>query len=685
MVTFRERSTRETDRSTVFGAVRRRSFFLTVIISILVLGFTPPSDNATPLAAFATVPAASTSGEGAPLLREEDDVLRSVFPPGTSKAGRDPRTARELIAAQNLFSPLAASVKPNIVVILTDDQPPGTIGLSGNSVIQTPKIDALRNRGVYFTNMYLPIGQCAPSRASLWTGKLPHNHTVVTNGLKLPFDHVTLPQVLKANGYQTGFVGKCNLGPPDIQLDGSSPDTFLVAQGFDRRVVMYPDSGASNWNVYEIMINGTRYVSLKYLTNFLTDEAISFISTSAQAYQTTGQPFFLWLAHLAPHEPTTPPAGSNRYDPNLLPTPSAANDDLTSKPPQQQTSLAHRRYQSATSDGAKAKLKDAYEVISNIDDNVGRIMDTLNQYGLTDNTIVIFLSDNGVYFGEHQLLTKGPFFYNEQIKTPFIFSYPAMISSGRTTAALAGSIDIFPTLLDLLQINPPAGIEGKSFLPIIKNTATTFRSSMYMEYASQPENDTNMIQYPMRGVVTSRYKWTHYLPSTVIIDNLNQCPGGVNPCDGKDYEFYDLTADPQEMTNILKRLSPSDNPLMRMLQDKTYGKAIRDVRKEAAIWQTDSLDPLRQTISNLAGKALSATSVQLTWATAATTTSEVEFRLSSCATCTYTEKNDFRLVTSHSVKVAGLTKSTTYSFRVFSIGDTGNGTYALATVTTPAR
>jgi arylsulfatase A-like enzyme len=127
----------------------------------------------------------------------------------------DARLPEESTPSATPKMPLSTSTnKPNIIFILTDDQPPNTIGLAGNAVIRTPNINSLGQQGVYFNNMYLPIGQCAPSRASILTGKLPHTHGVIGNQVILPPAQLTLSEILQANGYATAIIGKCHLGVP---------------------------------------------------------------------------------------------------------------------------------------------------------------------------------------------------------------------------------------------------------------------------------------------------------------------------------------------------------------------------------------------------------------------------------------------------------------------------------------
>lgn len=584
-------------------------------------------------------------------LLSEDNVLQKRLPDDVSAGARPQAPVGNL------------TVRPNIIMIITDDQPPNTIGLAGNQVIQTPNIDRLVQQGVYFKNMYVPTGQCSPSRSSIWTGKLPHTHGVISNQVILPSWQLTLPEILKANGYSTAIIGKCTLGVPTI------PEKFK--RGFDFRLVPYPDTGSvTNWYDYRVSRNGAIERHTEYLTDFLTSEALTYLTSTAS----TGQPFFLWLSYTAPHHPTIPPRGINRYTLDQIPVPFSRSDNLSFKPPQQVSSASHQDYLLTVQGGnptatLKKRLKDAYETISNIDDNVGRITQKLQSLGIRDNTVLIFMSDNGVFFGEHQLYFKGSFFYEEQIKSPFIFSYPRLIKQARRSAALATSIDIMPTILDLVGIPVPHDVQGKSFLKVLSGESINYRSSVFMEYFYQ-----NFSNYPMRGVLYDRYKLVHYLSST------NSNTG--ESYDDRNFELYDLRDDPLEMNNILRRNGPDDNPLKRLLMNPDRERVIQKLRKEMALWQTDTLDPKRVRVSNMRIVNVGPDHAELQWKTVPAATSEIEYVKADCAACTTSEITRYEMVSDHHVTIEMATPDTPYKVRVYSIDSTGNGGY-VDTMLTP--
>jgi len=547
------------------------------------------------------------------------------------------------------------SDKPNIVFVLTDDQPYNTIGLAGNTYIQTPNIDSLINNGVYFDNMYLPLAWCAPSRASILTGKVPHTHKLTTNRLILPPNQMTLSEILQSVGYHTGIFGKCHLGDPN--------DVEKYKRGFDVRVLPYPDSGAlsGSWYNYQVSKNGVIEDVNQYVTDFYADEAIKFIKESKADNPNT--PFFVWFSPFAPHAPMNPPQGQNVYYAKEIPIPVSITDDLSTKPSIQQNHAQHKNFINRGGwDGIRNIVDRGYETIWNIDQNVGKLTDTLKELGVYDNTIFIFMSDNGVMFGAHQLLFKGPFMYEEQVKAPFILHYPNLISSGFQTHSLSSSIDIMPTILDIIGLQKPADVQGQSFLPVIKGERDQYRNSIFIEYFKANADKKDSI--PMRGVVAKDFKLVHYLGSKSEFFSL----------DGRDFELYDLKNDPYELNNLMQRTGLTDNPLRRLTLDPTYGEIVKYLRKQLAIQQTDLKDPRRLDLLDENIEIID-NHVKLTWTSNRAFGSAIDYR--SCDECEWQElifslKNS----SSHSFTLEipqDLSPNST--FRLYNLASLGNGGY----------
>lgn len=561
--------------------------------------------------------------------------------------------------------------RPNIIFIVADDQNFRHLGIAGNPVLKTPNIDSLANPGIYFNNAYVPLGACSPSRASIWTAKLPHVHGVTQVGKILPEDQITLPEILKANGYSTGFFGKCHLGDPY--------DPVGYKRGFDYTLNITPDIGyVTDWYNYDLIRNGKKEHHTEYITDYLTDQSIDFIKQKAQESKNAQKPFFIWLAHVSPHQPTTPPVGSNRYALNQINLPPSSSDDLSTKPPIQAITRMHSNYLAFGENGIKNLTKNAYEVVSNLDDNVGKINKSLQDLGIKENTIIIYVSDNGLFYGEHQLYTKGPYMYEEQIKTPLLISYPKLLKLPQINKSLVSSLDLLPTILSILKIPNPPNIQGKSLQPILTGqSAAPIHNSLYLEMP--PTSQDSCSQYPIYGVIMDGFKWIQYAEGKFSTNTTwDTClPTPYNSYDGFDFELYDLNKDPLEMNNILKRQGPSDNAMERMLTDTTYGNTIQKLRKERAIWATNTNDPKRFILSDGKTTPQGATSIEVAWKVAAGfPTAEIEYQQKDCPSCPILQLDDF----SHNQRpykytLTNLKPATTYKIRVFSFGARGVGGY----------
>jgi len=593
-----------------------------------------------------------TSVAGAPTLQQlkqqawDDDVNpNAVFPDNNS-----PDSEKTITQKPASKSTLAVGERPNIIVIVTDDQPPSSLSIAGNPVLKTPNIDSLANQGFYFKNMYLPLAWCAPSRASILTGKMPHSHGLTFNRLMLPLDQLTLPEVLADNNYDTAIIGKCHLGDPN------NPDKYHY--GFNYRIIPYPDFGAwGDWYNFTVSRNGVVETHLDtYITDWFTSEAISYIKDKRDK----NKPFFLWLPYFAPHDPVTPPKGQNRYPLDTIPTPVSLSDDLTTKPPQQSLFDTHLWYEKLGWTGVKLKKKDMFEVMSNVDDNVGRVIKAISEAGLRDNTIIIFMSDNGTMYGEHQVLYKGNYMYEEQVKTPFLFSFPKLFKNKNIITALTTSLDIFPTVLDILKIPIPSELQGKSLLPLMNNVVTSIHDSIFIEYYKQ--NKDTVDEWPIRAVVSNGFKFVHYPAS--IINGIQQ--------QGNNFELYDLTNDPLEMTNILRNQNSTDNAVERVRTDSKYSTTLDNLVRQMAKWQTDTKDPRRLLIVN-PKIVQDASGIRLTWQTQTDATSEVQFRLVGCQTCGWQEYRDLKYIKDHAVLISSLESNKLYDIEIYSIGPGSNG------------
>lgn len=426
------------------------------------------------------------------------------------------RALRLAAAALALGACAASERPPNILLIYVDDQAPDALGFEGNPVLESPNLDRLAREGTFFSRSYVPLPQCAPSRAALLTGRYPHAVEVMTNiekGLDpaLP----TLAKALGEVGYRRGFIGKWHLGNPDRPQAGFD-DTWIA---LDLDV-----TGHRRYFDPSLWIDGVRERQQGYLPRILTDRAIEFIERPDE------RPFFLWLAYKTPHYPyVRPRRGPPRYPPSEVPLPASVGDDLSAKPGPQRNSYAHEWFLEYAGYGVRSDTARYYAMLAELDEQIGRLMQRLAERGLRENTLVIFTSDNGVLLGEHQMVGKGPALYEELVRVPLIFHWPGVVPAGEQRDDLVTALDLFPTLAAIAGAKAPESLDGEDIWQRVLGRGEPVRDAVFFEYRAK--GMTGELQ-PMLGVATAGHKYVRYLAS------------------GEE-EFYDLVRDPHEMNNLV--------------------------------------------------------------------------------------------------------------------------------------
>jgi len=412
--------------------------------------------------------------------------------------------------------------RPNIIVILTDDQAPGTTGFEGNQHIRTPHLDRMAAEGVYCSRTYVPLPQCGPSRAAALTGRYPHDLDAMSNeDPRLPADATTIAQLLKGVGYRCGLIGKWHQGDPLTPQAGF--EDYWV--GRDK------DAYAKQDKYYDpvIVANGQREKRVGYLTDILTDYALTFVRESEE------QPFFLWLSYYAPHEPFMAHS-EHVYDPADVPLPASLSDDLSTKPPQQRASVCHRWFARTDEKSLRETIAAYYSMISAVDANVGRILDMLRSSGRKEQTLVIYFSDNGWFNGEHQLVRKGPMLYEELVRAPLLFWWPGVAPAGQERPGLVSTLDLYPTLARLAGCSPGGNLPGQDLWPLVLGQRDRGHDAVYLTFLEKGPRERE----PMLGAVTDRFKYARYML-------------------GGDEELYDLEADPHELNNLARAASRQED------------------------------------------------------------------------------------------------------------------------------
>ncbi len=477
--------------------------------------------------------------------------------------------------------------KPNILLITSDQQHFDTLGVT-NSKIKTPALDRLCQEGTRFSRAYCPNPVCTPSRASIITGMYPSQHGAWTIGTKLPEDVPTVGEHLQAAGYKTGLIGKAHFQPLATQEGSESIECQPILRDLDfwrefrgpwygfnhlelarnhadeshvgqHYAVWLEEKGLTDWRDYFQPVPGENsekapQINRKvgywareerswqlpeelHYTTWTGERSLSFIEASVK----DDEPFFLWSSFHDPHPPyTVPEPWASMYDPEDMPIARVTQGEHDKNPwhfRETQKEKAdfgdwHEPFQAHgcsshlyPEDELKKDMAVYYGMISFMDREIGRILDKLDELGIADNTIVVFSTDHGHFIGQHGLIAKGPFHYEDMLKLPFIVRWPGKVPANQTSEALQSLVDLAPTFLKLSGQSVPGEMQGVNQLAVWQGKETEARDFILCE------NRHNPVMPHLRTYVNERYKITVYREA--------------------DYgELFDLQEDPSELSNL---------------------------------------------------------------------------------------------------------------------------------------
>lgn len=403
--------------------------------------------------------------------------------------------------------------KPNIILIITDDQGYGDIGYNGNPHIKTPNLDLLATNSMRFNNFYVsPV--CAPTRSSLLTGRYSLRTGVTdtyNGGAMMSNDEITLAEILKENNYQTGIFGKWHLGDnyPFRPTDQGFHESLIHLSGGIGQVGDFTNYYKGNRSYFDPILwhNNEQKKYEGYCSDIFTDEAIKFIE------ENKSNQFFCYLSFNAPHTPLQVP--DKYYDLYKNVDPSVISES-------EKISMTEKNVLDA---------KRIYGMVTNIDDNVGKLVSKLKELKIDQNTILIFMTDNGPQQFRYVSNLRGlkSSVYNGGIKVPFYLSYPKIHDAGLDIDNFSAHIDVLPSLLDLCDIETPKNIkiDGKNFL----NKSREERSFFSYWTRKSPELYQNM------SLNKGNYK---------LVGNTNY----DSPIER--FELFDIDNDPYEMENLIE-------------------------------------------------------------------------------------------------------------------------------------
>lgn len=423
----------------------------------------------------------------------------------------------------------------NVIFILTDDHRYDAIGfLRGQSWLQTPNMDRLAREGAHMKNAFVTTALCSPSRASILTGRYAHAHKIVDNNTAIPKGTSFFPQLLQQAGYKTAFMGKWHMGG---ESDAPQP-------GFDKWI-SFLGQGTYNPSKNGLNIDGKKVPQKGYITDELTGYAVEWLQQQPKT-----QPYFLYLSHKAVHGDFIPAQRhEGKFKNEQFVPPASMSGPAVNRPmwvQNQRNSWHGVEYPYHTGMDIETYYKMYAETLLAVDESLGRVMDVLRERGELDSTLIIYMGDNGFAFGEHGLIDKRTA-YEESMRVPMLARCPELFGGGKTITEVVANLDIMPTVLETAGVTPPAGIDGRSFLPILQGRKTEWRDSLLYEYFWE----RNFPQTPtMHALRTDRYKYIRY--------------HGIWDLD----ELYDLQEDPLELRNLIAE--PAHAPTVKAMNGRLF-------------------------------------------------------------------------------------------------------------------
>ena len=447
--------------------------------------------------------------------------------------------------------------RPNILFIMSDDHAAHAMSCYNSRINTTPNLDRIANEGMRFDNCFCTNSICTPSRAVILAGTYNHVNGVTTLASRLDGRQDNVAKQLRSAGYQTAVIGKWHLGHGgNANPTGFDYWSVLPGQGLYYHPIFIEEDG--------------EHREAGYVTDLITDKSIDWLEQ-----RDPDKPFFLMCHHKAPHRPWEPDAAHlHMYDEVDIPEPETFEDDYSNRaaaasaakmrisrdltstdlkfdPPEglSERELLHWKYE--------RYIKDYLACVASVDDNVGRLLDYLDEQGLTENTIVMYTSDQGFFLGDHGWYDKR-FMYEESLRMPFVIRYPREIAAGSVCQNMILNVDFPATWLDYANVALPERFQGTSFRELLNGRLPDdWQTSMYYRYWMHLAHHHVYAHYGLR---TLHYKLIYYYG-----DALGQ-PGAIDDPRDPEWELFDLDQDPHELMNVY--------------DDPTYAEVVKELTDE---------------------------------------------------------------------------------------------------------
>lgn len=434
----------------------------------------------------------------------------------------------------------------NVVFIMGDDHAAGVFGAYGNEIIRTPNLDRLASEGVKFNHAYVNSPVCTPSRQSIITGKLPHAAGVTLLRTALAEEEVTIADHLKARGYKTGAVGKMHFNSKlkhgfDYRVNRSDYRNYLSENSLQESASSV--STRPPWRPFRdparVWLNadgrpGKRYDEDSEGT-YMAQRAIDFLKKNKE------EGFCLWVSYREPHSPFNFPIEyAGKYDPANMPLPPTSPEDEQWMPDV---------FEGLTKQDKQGIIRSYYTSVEYLDKNVGLVLDAIDNLGLSENTLVVYVGDHGYLLGHHGRFEKH-MMWEEAVKAPLVMRGPGLPSGEEN--ALVEFVDLVPTILDLLGEAPMEELQGQSLLPLLTDRTNSHRNYVFSEFLADNK------------AMVRTENWKYIFTSGK--HDLAQGYATGNPPPGIDHRLYNVQEDPNELNNL------ADNPrykgVLKMLQLK---------------------------------------------------------------------------------------------------------------------
>jgi len=501
--------------------------------------------------------------------------------------------------------------RPNVLLIVTDQQRADHVGFGGNSIVRTPHLDGLAARGTVFDRCYVANPVCMPNRSTILTGRVPSAHGCIFNDRSLAWSSNTFVRSLRTAGYRTALIGKSHIQhglssdqvhEPDIGAalgdpypqgwdTWENPDRYIAGPvddpedfyGFDHVefAIGHGDMIAGHhlrwalergadldaiaryrgheqpakqrydgwWQVYQPTVPESLYS-----TTFVTERSVSWI----EARNPSEQPWFLQCSFPDPHHPFTPPGDWwDAHDPAAMPVPTTFDDPLEDAPRHLRLIRSLKPGKNyvqmfgPTREQVQHAMAAQFGAIEMIDDGVGKVLAAVEHSGAANDTIVIFTSDHGDMFGDHGLMLKGWMHYQATLRVPLVIARPR--ATPARTRSMVSSLDLAQTVLDLCGLPDFDGMQGASLGPLLEDPAASIRDHVYIEDDNPNFRRMRVLPEKARTLVTKDGRITRYASGEV--------------------ELFDLAGDPDEMNNLAGK--PAGRDRQTHLTDRLAGALIR--------------------------------------------------------------------------------------------------------------